>query len=502
MDTLNDKGAKIVKVDFSSVEQYCLYDYKPVLLVIDNQIFRLHTWGEFLKIFFYSVAKTEDGYNFLSTICCKNISGLGRCIANNSTLLHNPCKFAKNMYVECLKEQKPQSLLDSYRYESENLLFIKYVKDAVSFNLDLWISGDSESEQVDEECEKLIAELSPKGKKNRPKFIKTKNFIAHLNAEVLYDNEKFYLRIDKEYDKKILLGDIVINDSKNAILKQYMTGELMRLDRLGANFRPMHKKVFAFGLVRYAMKYYGRGTFFPYFKDEYGIDVKVNNQREIHEWFRIIMRQTGKTYDDNLPQKIDNISLHSFVTDRCSKQFFDYLFDFWRKELNRNIENMYGEGNEIFKALISEIKSNNEQSINNVMKHTSMALALNERSCRLRIRRFLKLMDECFWNGDKIPVTDNRFNKLLRVWMENPNGNFQKEYKITIKDKGTRGQKLLSKPQLQVSFKNSVFSLRLPQELLPHCTEEEYPVWKIEADGFEPIYVRTELMRGCGIPVC
>ena len=38
--------------------------------------------------------------------------------------------------------------------------------------------------------------------------------------------------------------------------------------------------------------------------------------------------------------KIDNISMHSFVTKQCAPQFSDYLFDFWRIDLWRNIDNM------------------------------------------------------------------------------------------------------------------------------------------------------------------
>ncbi len=137
-----------------------------------------------------------------------------------------------------------------------------------------------------------------------------------------------------------MLGDIKIKADEEILLNQYMQSDLKRLDTLGTYFKPMRKKIFVFGLVRFAMKYYSEGSFWQFFKDEYGIAVKINNQCEIHYWFRMIIRDMGKTYDETLPQKIDNISLHSFVTDKCSSQFFDYLFDFWRKELNRNIENV------------------------------------------------------------------------------------------------------------------------------------------------------------------
>jgi len=491
-----EDAERLIHVDFSLVASYVEIDYEPVVFVIDNCIFRLNNWEELFKIYFYSAAKDTAEYEFFTSICGEYVSGFGRRISKDDTRLGNPCKFAKDMYVECLKTKAPVHLLDTYKYASLNLHFMKYVKDVLAIDIDLWLCKVENKKDIDKDCNALIAELSPKRKRNKLKVVKTKNFIAHINEEVFSDAEKFYLRIEKEYDKKILLGDIIIDSDEENLLKQYMQSELRSLDNFGTRFKPRRMKIFAFGLVRFAMKYYSEGKFWPFFKDEYGVAVKVNNQHEIHDWFSFIMKRTGKTYDETLPQKIDNISLHSFVTDKCSRQFFDYLFDFWRIELKRNIENMYGEGNELFKELICEIKLNNSVGINNVMKHTSMALALNEKSCKLRIRRFLKLMDECFWNGDMIPETGNRFNELLRKWMTIPNGKFQREFQIKIREKGVRGQKLLSKPQLQVKYINSSFTLRLPREILPHCTSEEQPVWEIKADGLDPIIIYPDLMQG------
>ncbi len=492
----NIEGKGLVHVDFSDISSLVEKDYLPAVLIIDNFILKLNSWEELFRILFYFFGKTTAGNEYFTSICDEYIFGIGKRISKNDALLSNPCKFSKNMYVECLKTIKPVSLFDTYKYASLNLNFIKDIKGVVAIDFELWLCETENRSTADTDCDDLIAKLSPKGKRNKLKIVKTKNIIAYINEEVLSDAEKFYVRIEKEYDKKILLGDIIISADEGNILKQYMASELLRLDNYGTSFKPLRKKVFAFGLVRYAMKYYSEGTFWPFFKDEYGVAVKVNNQHEIHDWFSIIMRGTGKTYDESLPQKIDNISLHSFVTDKCSRQFFDYLFDFWRIELKRNIENIYGEGNGLFKELICEIKLNNSVGINNVMKHTSMALELNERSCKLRIRRFLKLMDECFWNGDVIPETGNRFNELLRKWMAIPNGKFQSEYRIKTREKGVRGQKLLSKPQLQVQFYNSKFTLRLPQQILPHCTKEEHPCWKIEADEMEPLILSAELMQG------
>ena len=105
--------------------------------------------------------------------------------------------------------------------------------------------------------------------------------------------------------------------------------------------------------------------------------------------------------------------------------------------------------------------------VNNIMKHTSMALALQEKSGRLRLKRILQLMDSCFWEHAEIPQTGNRFNELLRKWMGKEKGKFLQESKIVLTEHGKRGNTLLSRPQLCVSFQNELFSIKFPREILP-----------------------------------
>jgi hypothetical protein len=83
--------------------------------------------------------------------------------------------------------------------------------------------------------------------------------------------------MEKEFDKKVLLGDIYITEDEEAVLKEYMVRELCALDRKN-DCNPDYPRVFAFGLVRFAMKWYSQRTFWPYFQEEYGESIKINNQ--------------------------------------------------------------------------------------------------------------------------------------------------------------------------------------------------------------------------------
>ena len=437
----------VAKIDLDKVGSYKAVDFIPVLMTFDKWLFRLNAWEEFVKIFYYLLYKTEEGKFAIE-------QNVGKCRIDNSSVYiltndnyHDTQKFSPSFFARVDK-------VVPYR----NVLLPLEIREVAKIHgFMLFVRRPTTSiEQIEPMISRYIESVTRKGSERRYVIKSTKHFIAHINGECLSEAEKFYLRIEKEFDKKILLGDIVTTEREDILLSQYMQVALRGfLLSNSTRYRPSHEKVFAYGLVRFAMKHYSQRTFWPFFKQEFGLEIGPNKQGELHDLFRSIMLGEGKTYDDTLKQKIDNINLHSFVVDKCADQLFDYLFDYWRIDLKRNLDNIKGDdGKDNFNALISELMSNNERSVPDVMKHTSMALALNEKSCRLRIRRMLALMDDCFWrhSTSTIPSTGNRINELLRAWMDQPNGKFQNEYKLVTRNHGVRGESLLLRPQLSINM--------------------------------------------------
>lgn len=480
----------LVKIDFDNIQKCAIKNPIPALMCFDKWVFRLANWEEFVKIFYYLMYQTEEGEQRIDECVNQRITTANiKVISDNGNpdAILNPTKFSEKLYARV-----------SDLTVQNNLLFVGdlYLV-AQNYDFQLWVKDKfCDNDEVDKQLNQQIALLTKRGVKNSKKEKNTKYFIARINGECLTDAEKLYLRIEREFNKFILLGDIILSEEENLLLKEYMTDEMHRLS-IFSNWTPKRDKVFALGLVRFAMKYYSQRTFWVYTQDEFGVKLDGNKQNIVHDAFRGIMRQCGKTYDDTLAQKIDNISLHSFVTDKCAPQFFDYLFDFWRIDLSRNIQNLYGKvGSANFKILIDELKSNNNAGVQNVMKHTSMALALNEKSCKMRIRRILKLMDDCFWNQTQIPQTGNRINALLRSWMEEAKGKFQKEYNINIRKKGKKGELLLSRPTLRVDFSTGQFILRMPRQILLHCTTEEHPTWTVSSENGQSVVVEPDLLQG------
>lgn len=471
-------------VDFNDVDKYQSKEFEPQVLQVGQNVFRVYNWRDVLKIAFYLTYKESSGNQIIDDLINKRLPALNRIVISPSRRLYaEACKFSKELYVFSKTKDSQFNIKIVSLISNVWKDFCLYVADRKCVDL-----CEKESNHTfDKLCRK-----SKNIKKN------TKYFLAHINGECLSESEKLFIRIEKEYDKKILLGDIVISPEEEGLLNEYMRNEFLHVENDRTSFfTPEREKVFAFGIVRYAMKYYSRGVFWPHIFDEYGVKLSSAKQTEINDCFRLIMQKTGKTYDDTLKQKVDNISMHCFVTDKCAPQFFDYLFDFWRLDLHRDIDNIYGDFGKVnFKLLLDELKSNNVKSISDIMKHTSKAIALNEKSCRLRIRRILKMMDDCFWNKSVIPKTGNRINDLLQEWVSNPSGSFNKEQKLSLRSKVSKGAKLISKPQLSIKYSDKQFSIKLPREILPQHDGIENPFWSIDFGDNNLQTVEPDLFEG------
>lgn len=480
----------IAEINFDRAVDYKTVAIMPVLMSFDRWLFRLNTWAEFVKIFYYLMYQTDEG-----PAAIEQYVGKRRADGSAAFILEHAADGHVQKFSPCYYARFDDET--TYR----NILLPVEIREIASrHNFRLWVKRPTTSaNSIEPIIAKTLAQATQKGRENRYTVKSTKYFIAHINGECLSEAEKFYLRIEKEFDKKKLLGDIVTTAREDELLSQYMQVALRSFVMCTSTmYRPSHEKVFAYGLVRFAMKNYSQRTFWPYFKEEFDIEISPNRQGDLHNLFRAIMLSAGKTYDDSLKQKIDNINLHSFVVDKCADQLFDYLFDFWRLDLKRNIDNARGEeGRSNFNALISELMRNNEQSVPDVMKHTSMALALNEKSCKLRIRRILNIIDACFWDTNAtIPATGNRINELMRAWMGKESGKFRNERKIIEREHSGRGETLLLSPQLYVRYLDNSFYVKLPREILRGCSEEEHPIWTISTDGVEPISVEPPLLLG------
>lgn len=473
----------IKKYDNGSITLAKGKNYKPVVAVIGKKIYTIDNWYQFFKMMMYFYCYKCDRMDKIMADVNKPFYRIGNreLISDKYDESRTFAKFSPKLCVAVFADDVDNiavldKLCDYVGRDEFQLYIAEYCEDIDSIKLQI-------------EIDSIVEEL--KNKKYR--VGSAKHLVAHINGKILSDREKLFLKIEKQFDSKTFIGDIEINEKEERILKKYMH-EMIAI-RLKSGRSVHRKKVFSYGLVRVALKYYASKTYWPFLNQEYSVSADGNNIREkIFDIFRKTMLESGKPFDDSQNNTVQNICMHALVCNKCADQFFDYIFDFWRLDLSKSVENSFDEeGNDIFETLVEEINSNKVQDI---MLHTSMALKANPVGCKVRFRRILRMIDDSYWNNTNYSSSKNRLTILFNEWINKPNGDFAKEIQGKVRSKGNeKGQKLLTKPTMVFDQAKSKFSIFLPRELLRGCNTNENPKWYVTTEK-KRISIEPKLLEG------
>ena len=483
----------IMEVDFNNLIEVKKKDSNnnkviPVLLRYGNEYFQIiskgkeieSAWKILIKIIYYKF--NISNYQYIDKI--KNEvfyddkkTGIKQTIFTSIGTENNSfVKFSDKLYVYYFnKTINNLNLINKIRKEN-NLEKIKIYATNIT---------DIDNDDFNKEIEDL--KMSIKKNKKSIKFKKANLVVAYINRIILSDEEKLSKYVRDQFYKKNLIGDIILNEQHEELLKEFMINAIYNFDNGKALEEIEDDHLFALGLVRFSMKYYnskGKGDFWSHFKEEFNVTIKQNKQSSIHDFFEKTMKKYDMVYESSVSQKIDNITMHSFVADHSANVLLDYLFDFWRIHLSRNIANLDTSNYEDspFDKLIKIMSSRTQD----VMSHTSLLLTFEKiiPSFKNRIKRIIKLMNEAFWNDIKINETGNRINHLLNKWILDSNGAFKKEKEYVKKHHlKNKGEVLLHSPVLKINHLTNTLNISFPQQLLINCNEEDRPYWLIKCSN-------------------
>lgn len=495
----------IEEVDFNNIRKYEDKKFYPVFFVYNKEAFSVasskkqieNSWELFFKIFLnrlYNDYKDIIETKFMDQPLLKDdrnrvyssFSHSDEKLKNRQQKHDKVVKFDNNAYVRLFQTSFNNLVLTKKVIKSNNFAGLKlYVSSKEGINLTVF----------NEEHKKLAT-------KYKKCNVKKAVFVAsHINGKILSDFEKLVKYVREEFKTRKLIGDIKLSEEQEVILNNYMRNQLRVFSLYPISFSPEYPRLFALGLVRYAMRNYNKnhnGEFWPYFHADFNVDIATCNQKYIHEIFISTLKKDKKACLENAANKIDMITMHAFVADNSASQLFDYLFDFWRLDLLRNVENLNNnaDGVDVFSELIRVM----EYGTQNVRTHTSRLLKFPELKpiFKNRIKRIFRLINDAFWNDAKINETGNRINHLLNLWKEDPGGAFQKEKKYVAKHTSkAKGEILYRSPVLKLNAEEEKLRIVLPPQRLIECDETDRPIWIIEADNddFKTIQKEPEFKK-------
>lgn len=506
---------KIREVDIKNVKEYRDLNYLPVIMVLNNVLYKVNNWENAMKIFYYNVYSMEKNKSFIDGIVNKPLFKTERVLFSNDISQISRAstwhKFSSDYYVKVFKDNEKNS-----NYKQNNFVLLRFILENLNikgFRLFMYPAEDISTEDGKLAINKMVDKLL-KVTKTRKYIGKVgTRYISFINRNIFTPEDNFYGRIEREFDKKILIGDININSIEAEMLKKYMTAQLNRFVKFNsASFEIEHEKVFCYGLVRFGMKYYDKKTFWSFFSNEFGITLAANQQGKlIREYYKPVMIKYGKKYSDTQSEIkddfINNITMHAFVSDKYANQLFDYLFSYYIHDIYASLDNLYDENNKLvssFKDLIEEIISYEHPDI---MKHTSMAVINNRKGCEAKIRRILQIIDDA-WHDRQLGKSNNRLYNLLYSWLEDSNSYFQKLYNKELRRrKGNTDSREVNyhSPLLSYNSKNDKFYLVMPLQRLRNATKDDYPEWTVTIGDVKYTYLHTKLpedKRGFYIDEC
>lgn len=458
---------EITKVDFSAINGFKGYrSFKPAFLYLKErkQLLKIDRWQDVMKILFFFAYKSTNGKFAIDRWINKsNLLGSGYLVNNEREKIFNAIGSKITEAVKFSGEPNPLYIATNLEFPYNNLRIIQGLLDATEPpSFELYVCPNNLNE-TDDSYDVFLKEQ----RKKRRKPIHSSYLLSSINREILNKEELLFLRIEREFHKCAFIGDITVNDEELAIIKNYVVSQIKKLS-CGEGIE--NDIVFIYGLVLFAQRKYKDGIFWPVLGEIIGYKPAICIQTQILDVMKNTLTSAKKYYLENGTNKFQNLCMHSFVTTPAANDLFDYLFTFWKIDLQRNIDNLYGDdGKDIFDTLIEKIKQNKTgKPIDGLLVHTSLALLANPVGSKNRLRNYLKLIDRWFWDEDSLRKyhSDNRILSLMRNWALSPNSAFQRSFNSIGKRRLTKGERVHSKPILHCVVKEGKFYLSLQRQLL------------------------------------
>lgn len=303
--------------------------------------------------------------------------------------------------------------------------------------------------QQEERLSETKPELTVKEKEKVPK----KNSKKAKTPE-----QKLFKRIDREINRFKYIGDISIDDDEYTILISY-------LKRVLSNFSNLKRKrgdtLLAVALVQIGIREYN-GRYWPHVSRIAECKLDGNKQSIIGEVFYETLVSHNKFSLDKR-EIVNNILMHCFVTKHYADDFFEFLFAYYQRDLDRDLSQHTKEMRNYLIACMK--KAEDSSRAFRIKKGTADAATANERGCKIRVRNILKWIDAYLFEDVLPEKSKNRTAQFFCAWAKSSK-RFRLE-KNAVTGYGTKGKIRFRTPYLHFDRKNENFNLVLPVQTVP-----------------------------------
>lgn len=313
--------------------------------------------------------------------------------------------------------------------------------------------------------------------------------IKKTKKEILTPFKRMKKRILKEFSKKKLIGDIIINEVEYEMLIEYFK---MKCDELRRSYsHSTNDPIFATALVQIGIKKYD-GNLWTHVAQIIGVaKLSAMYQGWIGESFVNTLLLNNKILISK-SERVNNILMHGFVSDYYADEMFNFFFKYYNIDLERDLQR---NSTEMMKGLFDVTQRNDNTGRTYLLvKQTANSIWANARGGKSRIRRILRLIDKCFWEQITPANPVSRISILFNSWQENSS-----EFKMQFNNYNGGvisggGKKSYSSPYIKCDFFKTEFKLVLPTQLIKFEYKKDVR-WIIYSKGQQRC-IDTSLSQG------
>lgn len=313
--------------------------------------------------------------------------------------------------------------------------------------------------------------------------------------QALQKRQKALLRLEKRirsnFDKKKYLGDIPVSDEEFKILCEESSCFVKTHLLSGTN---QDNILLAITLIQIAAQYYN-GAFWCHVGKCLRLKMTPVYQTFLSECFSYTLQRHHQTLIST-SQHVQSIAFHTFVSDYYADGLFELLFAYYNKDLERDIHRNTAEQMAILMDTLQHDSELTEEELAQKLerlggkksqtyklrKHTLQAIACFPTYSRVRLRRFLRLIDRYFWRNRELPANpSSRMTRLFKKWAQTSE---TLNRTCKLREQGvffSRGKKHFSSPYLHADLSRGTFTLEFPAQLLPATVEN--PIWYISSSS-------------------
>lgn len=317
---------------------------------------------------------------------------------------------------------------------------------------------------------------------------------------------------EKEYGELIknnqyhLLGEIPVDDVEYEQLLEYSRGFLRNVSPSLGTRVDLRLSI---TLVQIAIREYKEGKYWSYFCEAIGESVSSNKMNYCGKVFAATAKFYGLLYvnreDSSAQMYVENIKLHSIVTNYYMRGFYDFIYSYYEKNLLRQLTDDIDDDLESLSAFMQTTLEQNADSIVGIegngraaksyrlLKSTRMLLANGDLGTIREVLLPVLTMIDNYYYDSELPSYNDRFTNCFSMWTKE-----QEQSEVHAAERKENRLLTSKKPYIYIDFEHMISYLSIPSQKFRDSECDGEATARIIINGYEK-NIDLEIYKSFGI---